>query len=109
VEKTRYGETTKTGSTTTNLEDLIAELKAKYPQHNIDYEMDRCRQYYAGRAIKLKRSILIGWMRRAELPFKRPKKQVTSKHQKPTPAWDDNLGKQIAKSIREFRKTLSKS
>src|SRR5262245_15556741 len=74
AEKPRCGEIPKSKTTTTtNLEDLIAELKQKYPQHNIGYEFERCRAHYAKLGKKVTATHFRKWMARAELPLDRPK------------------------------------
>jgi hypothetical protein len=94
-------------ATTTNLEDLLAELKQKRPELNIDYEVDRCKRHYAKQGIQITETILRRWIQRAEPLLKRPKlrPKISLPPSLATP-WDDKLGKQIAKNIREFRKKM---
>jgi hypothetical protein len=97
-------------TTTTNLEDLIEELQKEYPKHDVKREADKAKRYYNQQGKPLTRSMLRGWMKRAELPLKSKPRSGRPRYIEPpppiTPAMEQ-LGKTIPQGLREFRKKVA--
>jgi hypothetical protein len=96
--------------TTTNLEDLIEELQKEYPKHGVKREADKAMRYYDQQGKPLTRSMLRGWMKRAELPLKSKPRSGRPRYIEPPPPMTpatEQLGKTIAQGLREFRKKVA--
>jgi hypothetical protein len=79
-------------------------------KHNVKREADKAEKYYHKQGEPLTRSLLRGWMKRAEPPLKSKPRSARPRYIEPplqmTPEMEQ-LGKTIAQGLREFRKKLA--